>query len=128
MSYKATITYPVKRTGRLAIVIVETDAAAGDEAGPIVLPDEGRIVLFSQKLVSGAGTTTDPRIGRVAGWADQGPDEVARGLDTAPGAFHRDASKVPYRSAKGELFMRSTVDAGADNKIVTEIEIVPEIG
>lgn len=126
MAYSFAVTFAYKSNGKVVATIVELEAATADEAGPIQVPIRGRIKRVNHELVSGAGTTLDPEWGRKPGWTASTIDEVAADNSAAPAVFISDTEEVPYFSRNGQLFLRSGVDAGADNKIVTEIQIVPE--
>ena len=102
------------------IEVTETDAAAASE-WQITVPSIGEILLYQATLVSGSGTTIQPRVGKSSGWSDDTQDHVG-GQDTAAAAIH-DATPLPYALAGATMYGRSTVDAGADNEVTTLLVI-----
>jgi hypothetical protein len=127
MAYAATVTRthkgPVAGRTVYVITIVETEAADTSEATIPDVPRNGRIMDVTATLASGTGTTIDTEIGRAAGWADSGQDQVwQNGVASA----HVDAQPgKPYFSATGTLYMRSSPNnAAANHTITTQVVIV----
>jgi hypothetical protein len=117
-----TVDYRVSAGRRYCIVTVsETGAGASSEATLAGVPECGKIVSVVATKTAGAGATIDPEIGRAAAWADGSQDEVwqngtaAAHIDQSPERF--------YFSPTGTLFLRSSVNAAADNAITTQIII-----
>lgn len=99
-----------------AVLVTETNAGSSDEVGPINVPRRGTIVRVRSVLVSGSGTSISTEIGRAAGWASGDIDEVRP-------AGENEFDACPYFAPDDVIYLRSNVDAGADNMIRTEILI-----
>lgn len=130
MAYSATVTVEkIQRGPRRAWIVrcTETDAAATSEwtiPNSAQLPEFGTITLYKADLTAGTGTTIQPKVGRATGPTAATMDWV--GQISAAAAYINDATPLRY-SGLGDgrvLYIRSTVDAGADNAISTEITIV----
>lgn len=131
MAYAATVTV-TRRTisGRrhYTVEVTETEAAAASEwstAQADDLPAIGTITHFQATLTAGSAATIQPRLGKATGWANDTQGEITRQSTAA--AHINDAGLVRYSIPEGtvpRLFGRSTVNAGADNTVVTIIEIV----
>ena len=113
-----------ERSGNETIIrITETGVGVADEFGPFTVPQIGVITAFKQELISGTATGTSPALGRRAGFGLNSLDDIASGLNTAGNPSHNGQSPVRYFSPGGEMWLRSTPDAGSDNIIETEIYI-----
>jgi len=130
MAYAVAVTYRRKENGALSIVVVETDAAAASETPKIKVPKAGRIRRVTGRVDTGVstGTTIDTRIGRAPGWTANTEEEIAGDNSSLPAASFSDITEVPYYSPDGAMYLRSTVDAGTDNRIIHEIEVIQEPG
>ncbi len=125
MAYAFTESRVVDRTqGRqtLTIQISETDAAAASEFSITNLPRMGRIVSYRVTLTAGSGATVNPKVGISAAFVVDSQNHV--GSNTTTAAHVNDQVALGYASSDGRLFVRSSVNAGADNAISTEIVIV----
>jgi hypothetical protein len=106
--------------------VTETSAAAADEWS-IPLPPGGQYTLhlYQAELQSGTGTTIQPEIGIAAAWTVDDLDHVVQA--SAADASQRISDSVPI-SIPGDdpptLYVRSTVDAAADNTIATRITLI----
>jgi len=106
----------------LTIQISETDAAAASEFSITNLPRMGRIVSYRVTLTAGSGATVNPKVGTSAAFVVDSQNHV--GSNTTTAAHVNDQVALGYASSDGRLFVRSSVNAGADNAISTEIVIV----
>ena len=102
------------------------DQASGDEI-TITVPIKGRIHKFSMSLISGAGTTIQPILRRIAQASADAEDVVIEASAAAarfnPGASDLGANGVPYHSANGTLFIENQVDSDTDNVLKGELII-----
>ena len=135
MAYAAVVTGPFvvpKGAGEggegMAFKIVETEAAAATEYELQGCPTLGRIVAFKAELVSGTGTTIQPQIGLATGFTLNQVEHVATAAAAA--AFINDVAAIPYvglgaftvpPTDTSSIFVRSTLDAAADNEVHTFI-------
>ena len=125
MAYAFTETRVTDRTqGRqsITIQISETDAAAGSEFLLDGLPKQGRIVSYRTTLLSGTGATINPKIGISAAFVVDTQGHV--GSNTTTAAHINDQVALGYASSAGKIYIRSSVNAGTNNAIDTEIVIV----
>lgn len=108
----------------VTITVRETEAATGSEFSIPGLPPKGKIVSYKSTLTAGTGTTINPRLGLATGFVDDTQDHLATNSTTA--GHINDQVQLRYQTADeaGELFINSSVDAGADNTIDTEIMVV----
>lgn len=127
MAYAAavTVTGPVISAGRRHwfVTCAETEAAAASEWSFDTGLSVGAcvsIVHYVGVLVSGTGTTIQPKYGTATGIA--AIDERAE--FSAAAATVSDASAVSFCTADGKVYVRSTVDAAADNVVNTRITYV----
>lgn len=129
MAYSATVTVsPLTISGRRHYVvnIVETEAAAASEYNipSYVIPQHGKVVSVKATLVSGSAASINPTGGLATGWAAS----TQNALWTGPGAAAHVAFAPPtvtgfFNQSTG-LWVKSTVNAGADNVVHTQIMIV----
>lgn len=121
MAYASTYRILHQAGDTMTIEIRETEAAAASESDPFPVFKKGRILNRRQTIVSGSAATTNPELGRKAGWTDGDFNEVA----AAPGAadVHNIGTDVEYFSKTGQMYLRSQVNAGADNVVLTELDI-----
>ena len=110
---------------QVVVTIVEADAAAASEWS-VTLPWRlGTIVSYKATLATGTstGTTINPALGRATGWTASTQDDIATNDTTA--AHINDQTHLGFQLSAGNvLYGVSTVDAGTDNDITTEIVIV----
>ncbi|MGB1224337.1 MAG: hypothetical protein ACPHCN_09365 [Mycobacterium sp.] len=109
------------------VTISESDAEAASEVSQaIAVPERGCIVGVICTLVSGAGTTVLPGIGKAPGWTAGDKNEVLDGPNGGTAAARiNDQTPVNYYAPGGFLYWRSGVDGGTDNIIVSELLILP---
>jgi hypothetical protein len=104
------------------VEIVETAAAAASEVPVPGLPQVGVIRSYEATLVSGAGANINPKGGRAAGFAVSTQNHIFTQGTTA--AHIHDDTPVRYCLAEGgSMYVRSSVNAGADNVIHTRMLI-----
>jgi len=126
MAYSFTeVSRVTKRVGgRLThtITMQELEAGNADEMEIVGLPKKGRIVSYRTTLTAGTGVTVNPSVGNATGFADSTQEHV--GTNTTTAIHINDQVALGYSSPNGKLYIRSQVNAGTDNTIDTEIEIV----
>jgi len=125
MAYSATVSKDSDVTdGRKIhkISIVEDEAAAASEFSIPGVPEAGRIVSYRATLISGSGATINPIIGLAASFAASSQNHLATNSTTA--AHVNDQTELVYFSSSSSLHIRSTVNAGSDNVVHTEIVIL----
>ena len=129
MAYAASITYgaPVSLNGRRVVVVrvVETEAAAGSEyaISGAKIPRIGTITTLHATLVSGTGTTIQPKLGRKPGFTVDTSEHIDS--QAAAAANIRETTPLKYNLApQDDLVVRSTPNnAAADHTITTEYVI-----
>ena len=126
MAYAGTATIASKgsdgQRGHWAVTIAETEAAAGSEWSVGGLPQ--RVTIFSYKatITAGTGVTVNPIHGNAAAFTASTQGHIATNATTA---IHiNDQTVLRCYLPTGTLYGRSTVNAGTDNTIATEILIV----
>ena len=119
MAYSATVLVNPIGSGDLEILITENDAEATSEATIPGLPIKGRIWSMAAQLVSGAGSTIDPVLGKLTNPAASGMTKLLENDTAAAGVHNVAIGPVPYYAPDGVLFHRSGVDSGTDNVIQT---------
>lgn len=128
MAYTATVTSTVTHHGnrrRLHLRVVETECAVGS-AWSFAMPfTSGVLRSLKATLVSGAGATIQPRLGRAAAWADFTMGELVR--TSAAAAFHHESTEdmLAFCEPDGSpmLHGNSQVNAGTNNVVETELVI-----
>ena len=109
------------------VTVAETELAAaseftvGDTAGE-QLPRLCTLRSYKATLTAGTGTTVNPTLGNVTGFTVSTQGHIATNDTTA--AHIHDNTPVRLHLPTGELFVRTTVDAAADNVAATVMVIV----
>lgn len=125
MAYAATVAVTRETiSGRriYRVTIAEVEARDTSEATITGVPVLGTIVSYRATLTAGTGTTITPVVGRAAAFAASTQNYIAD--PGSAGAHIDDSTHVPYYSATGTLYVRSTANnAATDHAISTEILI-----
>ena len=111
--------------GRRAWVLTidESEAAAGDEWEVSDLPERITILGYKATLTAGTGTTLNPSVGNVTGFADDTQAHI--GTQTTTAVHINDQTAMRAYLPTGSLFGRSEANnAAADHVIATQIMIV----
>lgn len=123
MAYTATVSSEERRiSGRryLIVTVTETEAAAASEYEVTGWPFPiATLVSFKATLTAGTGTTINPSMGKSTGWTANTQDHI--GTQTTTAAHIDDDSHVTFHNGSKSLYVKSGVDAGADNSISTVI-------
>ena len=138
MAYAAVVTATKYKTFRgreqWRIVVAETEAAATSEWDTSGMVDGGgntvkmmpifTVIGYKSTLVSGTGTTIQPRLGKVTGWVALSQNDF--GQQDAASAHVNDQTRLQCDvGIAGNLFGKSVVnDATADHVITTEIHVM----
>lgn len=87
-------------------------------------PPDGTVTLYRAALTTGTGTTLNPRLGRVAGFALAGNDWI--GSNNATAGTINDGTNLRYGGLIArKIWCRSYPnDAAADHTVLSEIEVV----
>ena len=132
MAYSATVTGPtINHLGGRDYYrwsIAEVEASSTSEFVISGAPQIGTIVLYSAQLVSGAGTTINPILGRSGSFTASTMNHIATNTTTA--ARINDSTNLRYGGliTTGSIFVRSTPNSVTANHVIsTEIEIVQGI-
>ncbi len=125
MSYAAEVEVEFNaRRGTYKVTVVEEEAQASSEFEVPKMPASGTIVSYKTTLVSGSGSTVNPKIGKEATFTEDTQGHVATN-DTTDSHI-RDQTPVRF-GCDGSLFVRSGVDSGTDNVIHTELLITDDL-
>lgn len=140
MAYAAAVTVnelsPQAGRRTFEIVVLETEAAAASEwntagtgsstlTGSITAGNLPRVItIVSRKvsITSGTAATVAPIWARATGAVAAGAADYLDGFSAA--AYIDDIERVPRRLTTGNIYGRSTVNAGSDNAIRTELIVV----
>jgi len=124
MAYGASVLITSLGAGKFVVDITESDVAAADEAAITGLPGTGRIIRQQCTLVSGAGATVDPIIGRTANPA--GITVILENGTAAATCDNQPIGGACFAMTSGLLFHRSVPNAGADNVVHTRYLVQSE--
>lgn len=127
----ATVTVVNAGPGEFEVTIDETSATSTSEVEITGVPILGVVKRVQIQLVSGAGTTVQPILGRVTNpaaapitdWVVEpisDPADAAPAIDRCGGATYR---ALTVTGGQGTLYHRSRVDAGSNNTIQTVYHI-----
>jgi hypothetical protein len=117
-AYAATVTKTtISEAGStfLVVTVAEANAAAASEYSIPLGYQVVELVKYKSTLGAGAGATIQPEIGTATGWSTSTNDHEAK--QAAAAAVVNDATQRPIYLPTAALFVRSCVDAGADNAI-----------
>ena len=117
MAYSASVLITPLGAGKFVVDITEAEVAAANEAAITGLPGTGRIIRQQCTLVSGAGATVDPIIGRATNPA--GITVVLENGTAAATCDNQPIGGACFSMTSGLLFHRSVPNAGANNVIHT---------
>ena len=105
-----------------AVTITETEAAAASEWSVPGLDLRVTIKSYKVTITAGTGVTVNPILGSAAAFTANTQTHIATNTSTA---IHiNDQTELRCNLATATLYGRSTVNAAADNTIVTEIMLV----
>jgi len=127
MAYAGTSSVVFKTiSGRRHAIITcsETEAAAASEWSIALGHPIWTLKSYKATLTAGTAASINPRLGRAASFVVSTQDHIATQGTTAAHIKNATAVPVVLSSTTPTLYVRSTVNAGADNSISTEIVLV----
>lgn len=129
MAYSASVSVTTKViSGRRHFIVdvVETEAAAASEYSvpSYDLPTVGKVVQHKSTLISGTGTTINPKAGLSTGWSASTQAALYANSVAAAHVNIAPTTVSGHFTQSGGMFVQSVVNAGADNVIHTQIVIV----